>query len=186
MIDATKLAEAVLGTLKGYVDAAYGKLSERLTAVEAREVRDGRDGLPGVPGRDGKDGKDGDKGHNGADGIGFDDLDIDYDGERSITLRFVQGERVKEFPIMLPIPLDRGQYKSSADYVRGDAATYGGSLWIAQKATGDKPGTSDAWRLAVKCGRDGKNGKDGERGEPGKEGRPGKDLTQLGLDGAKW
>lgn len=186
MIDATKLAEAVLSTVKNYVDAAYSKLSERLTAVEAREVRDGRDGLPGLPGRDGKDGKDGEHGADGADGLGFDDLDVAYDGERSITLRFSQGERIKEFPLTLPIPLDRGQFKSGEDYVRGDATTYGGSLWIAQKSTADKPGTSDAWRLAVKCGRDGKNGKDGERGERGMEGRPGKDLTQLGLDGAKW
>lgn len=186
MIDATKLADAVLGAVKSYVDAVYSKVSERLIALEAREVRDGRDGVPGVPGRDGNNGKDGEHGSNGADGLGFDDLTMDYDGERGLTLRFTQGESVKEFPLTLPIPLDRGQFKSDADYVRGDTTTYGGSLWIAQKSTGDRPGTSDAWRLAVKCGRDGKSGKDGERGEPGKDGRAGKDLTQIGLDGAKW
>lgn len=186
MIDATKLAEAVLGTLKGYVDAAYSKLSERLSVVEARDVKDGRDGLPGVPGRDGNHGKDGLNGKDGADGLGFDDMDVEYDGERGLTLRFSQGERLKEFPFTLPIPLDRGQHKAGADYIRGDAVTHGGSLWIAQKATEDKPGTSDAWRLAVKCGRDGKHGKDGERGERGPEGRAGRDLTQIGPDGSKW
>lgn len=186
MIDATKLADAVLGAVKSYVDAACSKISERLTAIEAREVRDGRDGLPGLPGRDGNNGKDGEHGNNGADGLGFDDLDIEYDGERSLILRFTQGERIKEFPLKLPIPLDRGQFKSGADYVRGDTTTYGGSLWIAQKSTGDRPGTSDAWRLAVKCGRDGKPGNDGEPGKSGPPGRPGKDLTQLGPDGAKW
>lgn len=189
MLDPIKFAEVVLGTVKSYVDTAFGKFSERLIAVEAREVLPGRDGLPGLPGlpgRDGEDGEDGKPGKDGENGLGFDDLDVEYDGERGLKLRFVQGDKIKEFPITLPIPLDRGQYKSGVDYIRGDAATYGGSLWIAQKATADKPGISDAWRLAVKCGRDGKAGKDGERGEPGKEGRPGKDLTQMGLDGAKW
>lgn len=183
MLDPIKIADAVLGTVKSYVDAAYSKVSERLIVLEAREVKDGRDGLPGVPGRDGKDGL---HGKDGADGLGFDDMAMDYDGERGITFRLVQGERVKEFPFTLPIPLDRGQYKTGDDYVHGDATTYGGSLWIAQKATADKPGTPAEWRLAVKCGRDGKSGKDGERGDSGKEGRPGKDLTQLGLDGSKW
>lgn len=183
MIDATKLADAILGRIKGYVDATYNKLSERLVALEAREVKDGRDGLPGVPGRDGHDGKDGVNGKDGADGLGFDNMDVQYDGERGLTLRFSQGERVKEFPFTLPIPLDRGQHKAGADYIRGDAVTHGGSLWIAQRATEDRPGTSDAWRLAVKCGRDGKNGKDGERGP---EGRAGRDLTQIGPDGSRW
>ncbi len=186
MLDSVKIADAVLTTVKGYVDSAYAKVSERLIALEAREIRDGRDGLPGLPGRDGENGTDGAPGKDGTDGLGFNDLNIEYDGERGIMLRFAQGERVKEFPLTLPIPLDRGQFKAGTDYVRGDATTYGGSLWIAQKSTVDKPGTSDAWRLAVKCGRDGKNGKDGERGERGAEGRDGRDLTQLGLDGSKW
>lgn len=186
MLDPVKFADAVLTTVKSYVDAAYAKVGERLATLEAREVRDGRDGMPGRDGKDAEPGKDGNHGNDGADGLGFDDLTVDYDGERCVTLRFAQGERVKEFPLTLPIPLDRGQHKSGADYIRGDAVTHGGSLWIAQNSTGDKPGTSDAWRLAVKCGRDGKSGKDGERGATGKDGRAGRDLTQLGLDGAKW
>lgn len=186
MIDPIKIADAVLGTVKSYVDAAFNKVSERLIVLEAREVKDGRDGLPGVPGRDGNHGKDGLNGKDGSDGLGFDDMTMDYDGERGFIFRLIQGERVKEFPFTVPIPLDRGQHRSGAEYIRGDAVTHGGSLWIAQKATSDKPSTSDAWRLAVKCGRDGKHGKDGERGERGPEGRAGKDLTQLGLDGSKW
>jgi hypothetical protein len=40
---------------------------------------------------------------------------------------------------------------------RGDAVTWNGSLFIAQRDTEAKPETSDAWRMAVKRGRDGKD-----------------------------
>ena len=40
-------------------------------------------------------------------------------------------------------------------YERGDAVTYGGSLWIAQRDTNEYPrGEDSGWRLAVKRGRD--------------------------------
>ena len=58
-----------------------------------------------------------------------------------------------------PIVIDRGVFRAGTDYEHGDGATWDGSFWIAQKATQDKPGTSDAWRLAVKKGRDGKDAK---------------------------
>lgn len=134
----------------------------------------GKDGEPGAPGRD------------GADGFGFDDLAAEYDGERGITLRFSRGEQNKEFAFSLPVILDRGVFKDGAAYEAGDAVTWGGSLWIAQKATADKPEAGDGWRLAVKRGRDGKQGEPGKAGAPGEPGRPGKDLTQLGPDGGKW
>lgn len=103
---------------------------------------------------DGKDGRD------GSDGIGFDDLTVEHDGERGIVLRFARGSEVKEFPMSFPVTIDRGVYKDDSAYQRGDAVTWGGSLWIAQKDAPDsKPGTGDGWRLAVKKGRDGKDGK---------------------------
>ncbi len=41
---------------------------------------------------------------------------------------------------------------------KGDAVTFGGSLWICRaEETTDKPGTSPAWQLAVKKGRDGRD-----------------------------
>lgn len=128
--------------------------------------RDGRDGLPGVPGtagekgmdgRDGRDGTNGMDGRDGKDGLGFDDLEFSHDGERGFVLRFVQGERVKEFPFTLPVVLDRGVYKAEAAYAKGDAVTWAGSLWIAQEDTAEKPDTGKGWRLAVKRGRDGKD-----------------------------
>lgn len=56
--------------------------------------------------------------------------------------------------------LDRGVWREGA-FEKGDGVTYAGSFFIAQRDTqsSDKPGQSDAWRLAVKRGRDGQNGK---------------------------
>lgn len=52
----------------------------------------------------------------------------------------------------------RGVWQKADSYRRGDAVTYDGSLWIAlQSVEADKPGASDAWQLAAKRGRDGKD-----------------------------
>lgn len=58
----------------------------------------------------------------------------------------------------LPVVIDRGVFKHGNTYKQGDAVTWGGSLWIAQEQTADKPGepASKGWRLAVKKGRDAK------------------------------
>jgi hypothetical protein len=96
----------------------------------------------------------------GKDGIGFDDLDFVATGERTFVLRFTRGEKVKEFPFTVPSIIDRGVFKDSGDYERGDAVSWGGSVWIAQRATTDKPdGPDSGWRLAVKRGRDGRDAK---------------------------
>jgi hypothetical protein len=132
-------------------------------------------------GRDGKDGKD------GADGLGFDDFDIEYDGERSLAFRLERGERLKSWKFDLPVPISRGVFKPGETYKTGDGVTYSGSYWIALRETDARPGEgNDHWRLSVKRGRDGKDGKDGAEGKQGPAGRPGRDLTQLGSDGSKW
>lgn len=124
----------------------------------------GRDGTDGSAGRDGLDGKDGSAGRDGidgkdgTDGFGFDDMSMDYDGERGFAFKFVRGDRVKEFKFTMPVVLDKGMYKDGAQYVAGDAVTFGGSMWIAKQDTTEKPGTTADWRLAVKRGRDGKDG----------------------------
>lgn len=132
----------------------------------------GRDGLPGVPGPMGERGERGEKGdtgaigprgergEKGADGLGFDDLDVTYDGARGITLRFARGEQVKEFAFSLPVVLDAGVYKDGNGYQAGDGVTWGGQYWIATEDTSAKPDTSKdgkPWRLAVRKGRDGKD-----------------------------
>jgi hypothetical protein len=99
--------------------------------------------------------KDGADGADGIDGLGFDDFDL-VEGERGLTLRFARGEVVKEFP--LPVVIDRGVWRQQ-EYTKGAGVTWSGSFWIAQRDTADKPETSDAWRLAVKRGQNGKDGK---------------------------
>ena len=117
--------------------------------------------------------KDGADGRDGVDGLGFDDLSVSFDGERTAVIRFVRGDKVKQFPIVLPAVIDRGVYKDGSDYVRGDGATWAGSFWVAQKDAPGKPGDGDGWRLSVKKGRDGKDGERGEKGDTGKTGPKG-------------
>lgn len=141
----------------------------------------GRDGEPGEKGLDGKDGRDG---ADGKDGLSFADFlfDLEYDGERAVTMKWsdAAGKTVTR-DIVLPAVIDRGVYKAGQSYERGDAVSFGGSIWIAQKDTAAKPGNGESsWRLAVKHGRDGRDGKDGDRGPEGPPGRPGRDFVAGG------
>lgn len=59
----------------------------------------------------------------------------------------------------LPVVIDRGVFKSGADYCSGDAVSWDGSLWIAQEPiekAEDKP-QPPLWRLSVKRGQNGKD-----------------------------
>lgn len=122
-----------------------------------------------------RDGIDGQKGADGRDGFGFEDMTVDFDGERTAVVRFARGELVKEFPIRFPVVLDRGVHKADTEYQQGDGVTLQGSWWIAQKDNPPgKPGDPESgWRLAVKAGRPGKDGigTKGDPGPPGKDGR---------------
>lgn len=139
--------------------------------------RDGQPGVPGPAGLNGKDGADGLHGKDGADGLGFDDMRVDYDGERTFTFVFQQGDRIKSFPFTVPFDRDRGVYSVGKAYEQGDGVTWGGSYYIAQKATTAKPGEaspeSRAWRLTVKRGGDGKPGPAGPPGPVGPRGDQG-------------
>lgn len=100
------------------------------------------------------------KAKDGVDGFGFDDMSADYDGERGIVLRFVRGERIKEFSFSMPVVIDRGVWLEGREggYAKGDGVTWAGSFWISQKDDNDdKPDGGEGWRLAVKRGRDGKS-----------------------------
>jgi hypothetical protein len=113
--------------------------------------------LPGPPGPAGRDGRDG---APGADGLGFDDLEVTHDGERTVTFKFIRGERVRQFPITFPAMLYRGVHKEGAVYMVGDTVTWAGGLWYCNEATTVKPGAgARQWTLATKKGADGRNGK---------------------------
>lgn len=91
----------------------------------------------------------------GPPGLGFDDFEM-VETDIGVMLRFARGETVKEY--RLPVVRDCGIWREGNTYRKGDGVTWGGSFWICQEETSDKPDGSKGWRLAVKKGRDGKDG----------------------------
>jgi collagen type III alpha len=144
--------------------------------------RDGQPGVPGVPGRDGAPGEPGEKGLDGAPGRDgtLEGASLEQVDERSWRLARPDGAPLVGV-FKSPSVLDRGVYQTGRTYEKGDGVTYGGSFWIAQDATNEKPGDgATKWRLAVKAGREGregKPGKDGERGIKGERGDPGRNFS---------
>jgi len=51
----------------------------------------------------------------------------------------------------------RGVFDGAEQYEPGNMVTHAGSMWHANEATSDTPGTSAAWTLSVKRGRNGKD-----------------------------
>lgn len=166
--DGKGFGEEMVAIVKGYVDREVAPLKaeiERLkglkSVTEAVIDRDGNlvltmsDGTTKDMGRVvGKDGKNGD---HGAPGVGVDDIDLELKDDGRTVLFTFDGKDIKHsFEIAFPTVIDRGVFKDGT-YERGDGVTFGGSFWIAQKDTTEKPGTGDDWRLAVKKGRDGKD-----------------------------
>jgi hypothetical protein len=132
----------------------------------------GEKGATGPAGAAGLDGKDGERGQKGEPGRNAADLVLlrEYideqiaqalkaakvttaDGGRTLLLSLAG--IVHE--IKTAIVLDAGVYKEGTAYQRGDGVTHGGSFFIAQVDSGEKPGKSDDWRLAVKRGADGRD-----------------------------
>jgi hypothetical protein len=131
-----------------------------------RDGIDGKDGRDGLTGRDGKDGAPGEKGLDGKDGLdgfGFDDLEAEFDGERTVTFKYVKGERVKAFQFRFNVPIFRDVYREGTAYEQGDLVQFGGNVYMAKQDTTQKPfdlGVGEKhWLLMVRRGRDGKGGK---------------------------
>lgn len=106
----------------------------------------------------GRDGKDGEK---GADGRDLSDVEIDYDGHRTVTIKAKSGEVAKAYK--LAVPMDAGYYRDGMECEKGDVVTHNGSAWIALRDTKAKPcaENKDDWRLFARKGRDGIDGKNG-------------------------
>lgn len=90
----------------------------------------------------------------GKDGADFTNVEIDYDGERTLIIRGQGGEIRKH----LPIPLDRGYWRDGMTCQKGDVVTHDGSAWIALSETRERPGmaTKEHWRMLARKGRDGR------------------------------
>lgn len=103
-----------------------------------------------IQGKDGKDGR---------DGFSLDDFDCQVlEDDRTIQFSLKSGEHEHIATLKWPTAIYRGVFKDGEQYERGDMATWAGSLWHCDEPTKDKPGT-DAWTLAAKKGRDGKDAK---------------------------
>jgi len=173
MFDGEALGRQLVEQVRAFVDRAVDPIRKRLETIEQRAApvsvtgavidRDGNlvlthsDGSTKDLGQVTRDGKD------GVDGLGFDDMAAEYDGERGIVLRFTRGDQTKEFAFTMPVIIDRGVWTEGKAYDAGDAVTWAGSVWIAQKdGITAKPDSGDGWRLSVKRGRDGKAGRNAE------------------------
>lgn len=114
-----------------------------------------------VVGKNGRDGRDGKEGAPGRDGFSLDNFDTraGEDG-RTVELIFEQGDVRYVHELVFPVMIYRDVFKEGQEYEYGDAVTWGGSLWVAQRSTSAKPdGPDSGWKLAVKRGRDGKDAK---------------------------
>lgn len=79
------------------------------------------------------------------------------DREFSVTLAKSSGtELVQKFA--MPIQIYKGVFREEQSYDAHDTVTWAGSQWTSTKSDNtDKPGSSDAWTLVVKAGRNGKD-----------------------------
>jgi hypothetical protein len=171
--DLVPLVEDMLAKMVAEIPAA----KDGADGKDGAPGRDGRDGLPGVQGEKGLDGR---NGIDGKDGLGIDDFDVKaIDDGRALEFSL---KREGAEPVLkrvdLATVLDRGVWREQG-YSKGDGVTWGGSFFIAQRATeaAEKPGNSDGWRLSVKKGRDGKDGVQGKQGERGPKGEPARNLV---------
>lgn len=158
-------ADDLIDAVQNFIEAKIAPLREKILLQQAEiehlksrpEPQPGRDGLPGAPGTPGRDGA---PGKDGADGLGFDNLTVEHDGERLITVRVTNGERTRSFPITIPCMIYREVYRAETAYQKGDCVSFGGSIWTALRDTTEKPGNgSEDWKLSVKHGRDGRDGR---------------------------
>jgi len=132
-------------------EAALVAAGRELSAVRERvAVVEVRPPIPGPPGKD------------GADGLGWDDLSVVHDGDRTFTLQMARGDQRKDVgTFAVPYMIYRGVFQEGRTYAKGDMVTWAGSLWLVNESTAIKPDDlSKAWTLCVKRGRDGKDGRD--------------------------
>lgn len=89
-------------------------------------------------------------------------VSVTQDGDRefSVTLSKSSGAEFVQ-KIAMPIQIYKGVHRDGEKYDQHDNVTWAGSQWTSTKAENtDKPGSSDAWTLVVKAGRNGKDLRD--------------------------
>jgi collagen type III alpha len=154
-IIAKMMPQMIEKRLSEVVEKAIENATPSIIARTAVLVPPGRDGVPGRPGTPGEDGKDGIDGKDGETIIGI-HTEQRSAREYEFVIKTSAGEH--RAPVSVPAILDAGVHRTGQSYAKGDGVTHGGNFWIAQRDNNDLPGKSDAWRLAVRKGRDGKDG----------------------------
>lgn len=90
---------------------------------------------------------------------GVDGVSVTQDADREFSVKLSKSsgaEVVQKFA--LPIQIYKGVHRDGDVYDAYDNVTWAGSQWTSTKSQNtDKPGTSDAWVLCVKAGRNGKD-----------------------------
>jgi len=130
----------VVGRLRALetLAATLAPIPDQIAAVAAVAAVPGPPGEPGPP------------------GLGFDDYQIAYDGERTVTHSWARDGLHVEHLIKMPNVIYRGVFVDGKVYERGDCVTVAGSIWHCNADTTTRPGDgAAAWTLAVKRGRDG-------------------------------
>ena len=157
IVIATALKAAVaplvarVGVLEHALAATVVDTKELATLRERVAVLETRAPIAGPPGLAGKD---------GADGLGFEDLVVTHDGQRSVTFALARDGREKTTVVTFPCLIYRGVYALGHTYAIGDVVTHNGSAWHCQKDTTTKPDTPEGagyWRLMVKRGDRGRD-----------------------------
>jgi len=90
---------------------------------------------------------------------GIDGVSITQDGDREFSVKLMKssGQEVAQ-KFALPIQIYKGVHKDGEAYDAHDNVTWAGSQWTSTKSKNtDKPGSSGAWTLCVKAGRNGKD-----------------------------
>jgi hypothetical protein len=157
-------ADDLVGAVQRYVDAVVAPLREKIlvqeaeiAALKAREPQPGRDGVGIASSFIDRSGAlvqtltDGTVrevgivvGRDGEPGLGFDDMTIEFDGNRCLMFRFARGEKTKEFKFALPSPVYKEVYRPEETYFLGDMVSFGGSIWSCMvPATTTKPGQGE-------------------------------------------
>ena len=98
---------------------------------------------------------------DGRDGVDLTELSVDFDGERTVTVKGRTGEVTKR----VPIPLWRGYWSEKVVAERGDILTHNGTAYIAIVDNPKcEPGVGKydhEWKVFTRKGRDGKDGRNG-------------------------
>jgi hypothetical protein len=86
---------------------------------------------------------------------------VSHESERVFTFHLTRSSGAYETAAFnVPVLIYRGVYQTGRTYQAGDLVTWGGSLWHCNAPSDAKPdANAEAWTLAAKRGRDGKDAK---------------------------